>query len=101
MKGKTCSDSQPLKRGIMRQKFLLSRNLEKKELRILEYAVIDKDLKQVATDYLRKYNYLLIGEETYRSEAILDSISRGNADLVGTLRTHNIFPISIIFNYKE
>jgi hypothetical protein len=78
----------------MRQKFLISRNLKRKEFRILEYAVIDKDLKQVESQKLRKDNFLLIGEETYRSEAILDSIARGNTDLVETLRTHNIFPIS-------
>ncbi len=78
----------------MRQKFLISRNLERKELRIMEYAVIDKDLKKVSSDNLRKDNFSLVGEETYKSEAILDSIARGGTDLVETLRTHNIFPIS-------
>ena len=78
----------------MRQKFLISRNLERKELRIMEYAVIDKDLKKVSSDNLRKDNFSLVGEETYKSEAILDSIARGDTDLVGTLRTHNIYPIS-------
>jgi hypothetical protein len=79
----------------MRQKFLISRNLERKELRIMEFAVIEKDLKKVTSENLRKDNFSLVGEETYKSDLIVDSIARGNADLIGTLRTHNIFPISI------
>lgn len=77
----------------MRQKYLISRNLKRAELRIMEYAVIDKDLKKVASEYLQKDNFSLIGEETYKSDTIINSISLGNAALVGTLRTHNIFPI--------
>lgn len=79
----------------MRQKFLISRSLKREELRIVEYAVIDKDLKKVTELNLRKDNFSLVGEETYKSKAIIDSIARGDADLIGTLRTHNIFPISI------
>jgi hypothetical protein len=78
----------------MRQKYLISRNLKRKELRISEYAVIDKDLKKVTSENLSNDSFSLVGEETYKSEAILDSIARGNADLIGTLRTHNIYPIS-------
>jgi hypothetical protein len=78
----------------MRQKFLISRNLKREELKILEYAVIEKDLKKVATDNLRKDNFSLVGKEKYNSKTILDAMARGNADLINTLRTHNIFPIS-------
>ena len=78
----------------MRQKFLISRNLKKEELKIMEYAVIEKDLKKVKSPNLRRDNFSLVGEETYKSKAIIDSIARGDADLIGTLRTHNIFPIS-------
>ena len=60
----------------------------------MEYAVLDKDLKKVASENLRKDNFSLIGEETYKSETIINSISLGNAALVGTLRTHNILPLS-------
>lgn len=60
----------------------------------MEYAVIDKDLKKVISENLRRDNFSLVGQETYKSEAIVDSIARGNADLIGILRTHNIFPIS-------
>jgi hypothetical protein len=79
---------------MMRQKFLISRNLEKKELKIMEYAVIDKNLKKVTSENLDKNNFALVGEETYKSESIIDSIAQGDANLIGTLRTRNIFPIS-------
>lgn len=78
----------------MRQKFLISRNIKRKELRIMEYAVIDNDLKKVRSENLHKDNFTFVGEETYKSEAILDSIARGNDYLIGTLRTHNLFPVS-------
>ena len=78
----------------MRQKFLISRDFTKNELKIMEYAVLDKDLKKVASENLRKDNFSWIGEETYKSKTIINSISLGAAALVGTLRTHNIFPIS-------
>lgn len=60
----------------------------------MEYAVIDSSLKKVSSENLHKDNFTFVGEETYKSEAILDSIARGNDDLIGTLRTHNFFPIS-------
>ena len=78
----------------MRQKYVISRNLKRNELKIMEYAILHKDLKKVASENLRKDNFSLIGQETYKSDSIINSISLGNAALVGTLRTHNIFPIS-------
>ena len=78
----------------MRQRYLISRNIKRKELRIMEYAVLDKDLKNVASEYLHRDNFALVGEETYENEKIIKSISIGSAALVQTLRTHNIFPIS-------
>jgi hypothetical protein len=78
----------------MRQKYLISRNFKRKELKITEYAVLDKDLKKVVSENLRKDNFSLIGQETYKSDVIINSISLGSAALVETLRTHNIFPIS-------
>jgi len=78
----------------VRQKYLISRDLKRQELTIMEYAVLHKDLKKVASESLRKDNFSLVGEETYKSDTIMNSIALGNAALVGTLRTHNIFPIS-------
>jgi hypothetical protein len=78
----------------MRQKYLISRNLERNVLRIMEYAVLNKDLNKVASEKLHRENFSLLVEETYESEIIKKSISLGNNALVKTLRTHNIFPIS-------
>jgi len=77
----------------MRQKYLISNNLKRKELRVTEYAVLDKDLKKIASEHLRQNNYTLIGKETYKSEQIVDAISQGKNALIRAIRTDNIFPI--------
>ena len=77
----------------MRQKYVISRNGPKNKLKISEYAIIDKDLKKVATSMLQNKNYSFLCEETYESEIIVNSISKGMNELVAVLRTRNIFPI--------
>jgi hypothetical protein len=81
------------RRKDMRQKYVLSRNDAKDKLKISEYAIIDKDLKKVASSMLQKENFSFLCEETYESEIIISSISKGMNDLVAILRTDNIFPI--------
>lgn len=78
----------------MRQKYAIYRNVSQKMLRIREYAVLDKDLKKIPSDELRQDHFSFLCEETYESEHIVNSISRGIGDLIQTLRTRNIFPIS-------
>ena len=77
----------------MRQKYVISRNGLKNELKIREYAVIDKNMKKVASSMLKKGNFSFLCEETYESEIIVSTISRGTNALVAILRTPNIFPI--------
>jgi hypothetical protein len=77
----------------MRQKYVISRDGDKNKLKIREYAIIDKNLKKVATSMLQKNNFSFLCEETYESEIIVDSISKGINALVSSLRTNNIFPI--------
>ena len=77
----------------MRQKFIITQNSVKNELNIKEYANIDKIPKNATTLVLRKENYSLLGEETYRNESVVSSISKGRGALVAILRTHNLFPI--------
>jgi len=77
----------------MRQKYVISRNGAKNELSISEYAIVDKNLNKVASSMLIKENYSFLCEETYESEMIVSSISKGMNALVTSLRTHNIFPI--------
>ena len=77
----------------MRQKYVISRNGAKNRLKIREYAILDIKLKKVASSMLKMENYSFLCEETYESEIIVSSISKGMNALVTILRTHNIFPI--------
>jgi hypothetical protein len=77
----------------MRQKYVISRNDAKNKLKISEYAIIDKDLKQVVPSMLQKEDFSLLCEETYESEIIVSCASKGMNALVAVLQTHNMFPI--------
>jgi len=81
------------RRKDMRQKYVISRNGAKNNLKIREYAIIDKNLNKVASSMLRKGSFSFLCEETYESEIIESSISKGMNALVAILRTDNIFPI--------
>ena len=77
----------------MRQKYVISRNVAKNKLKIMEYAILDIKLKKMASSMLKKGSFSFLCEETYESEIIVSSISKGMNALVAILRTHNIFPI--------
>ena len=77
----------------MRQKYVISRDGVKNKLKIREYAIIDKNLREVASSMLQRGSFSFLCEETYESEIIVSSISKGMSALVSTLRTNNIFPI--------
>jgi hypothetical protein len=81
------------RRKDMRQKYVISRDGDKNNLKIREYAIIDKNLKKVASSMLQKGSFSFLCEETYENEMIVSSISKGMNALVAILRTHNIFPI--------
>ncbi|PQP33742.1 hypothetical protein C6A37_11365 [Desulfobacteraceae bacterium SEEP-SAG9] len=72
---------------------MISRDGVKNKLKIREYAIIDKTLKKVVSSMLQKESYSFLCEETYESDIIVSSISKGMDALVAILRTHNIFPI--------
>jgi len=78
----------------MRQKYMISRNINRKRLIISEYAVIERDPKKVLISMLEKSQFSFLCEETYDSEVIIKSIIRGIQFLVASLRTHNLFPIA-------
>jgi len=81
------------RRKDMRQKYVISRNGAKNNLKIREYAIIDKNLNKVASSMLQKGSFSFLCEETYESEIIESSISKGMNALIAILRTDNIFPI--------
>jgi hypothetical protein len=77
----------------MRQKYVISRNIQKNNLIIKEYAIIDKNIKKIETSNLRKDNFSFLCEEKYESDIIVSSIAKGMKALIAVLRTQNIFPI--------
>ena len=77
----------------MRQKYVISRDVAKNELKIREYAITDTSLNKLASSMLKKGNFSFLCEEVYESEVIENSISKGRNALVKILRTRNIFPI--------
>ncbi len=77
----------------MRQKYVISLDGANNKLKIREYAIIDKNLKKETSSMLKKRSFSFLCEETYESEAIVHSISKGMNALVAILRTPNIFPI--------
>ena len=77
----------------MHHKYVISQDRSKNILKIREFAIIDKIPKNVLTMVVQKENYSLIGQETYNSETVANSISKGKRALVATLRTHNLYPI--------
>jgi hypothetical protein len=81
------------RRKVMRQKYVISRDGTENKLKIREYAIIDKNLNKVASSMLEKGNFSFLCEESYESEIIASSISKGVSTLVSILRTQNIFPI--------
>ena len=78
----------------MRQKYLISRNDSKSELKISEFAVTERDInRNAAASNKRKARYTFLCAETYTRDKIQHSISKGIETVVASLRTENIFPI--------
>ena len=78
----------------MRQKYILTQESPDGGLHIKEYAVVDKDLKNLDRELLHDDHFLFISETHYTGEEIQRSISQGPSFLVDTLRTPNFFPIA-------
>ena len=77
----------------MRQKYRICRLEEDKGLRIQEFAVIEKDTKNVDSEMLRDTHFDLICEQHYDFETIVESARAGHGQLVETIRTPNLYPI--------
>ena len=81
-------------RKTMRQKYRICQSQKKKRLNIKEFAVVEKDTKNVDSSMLREDHFDLICEQDYDGEAIVRSAAAGYDELVETLRTPNLFPIA-------
>ena len=78
----------------MLHKFLIKRNESKKELRIREYANLEREPKH-AWQRSDEAAFSLIGEETYGKGAVTLAIKKGKRHLISVLRTRNMYPIGI------
>lgn len=77
----------------MRQKYVISQEGAKHDFKIREYAIIDKNLRNVDSSMLRQEDFEFLCEETYSHDRIERSIARGREAVVDALRTPNLFPI--------
>jgi hypothetical protein len=77
----------------MRHKYEIRRDDKSKQLTIREFAVLDRNVKNVETSMLKEDSYTLLCEETYAGEVIRQAVSNGVADVMAVLRTENLYPI--------
>jgi hypothetical protein len=78
----------------MRQKFRICQAKRQKTLTIQEFAVVEKDTKNLDSSMLRDDHFDLIGQQDYDGETIARSAAAGQVELVETLRTPNLYPIA-------
>ena len=78
----------------MRQKYRICRTKKNKAFNIKEFAVVEKDTKNVASTMLRDDHFDLICEQDYDGDTIARSAAAGSGQLVEVLRTPNLFPIA-------
>jgi hypothetical protein len=79
----------------MKQRYFICRDEKTNELTIEEYAVIAGNPKTYEISGLTPDDFTLLCIETYEGKKIRKAISQGKEALVGTLRTNNLYPISI------
>jgi hypothetical protein len=82
----------------MKQRYFISRDEKTNELTIEEYAVVVGNLKTYEINALNPGDFTLLCIETYEGKKIKKAISQGKEALVTTLRTDNLYPISIYAN---
>lgn len=78
----------------MRQKYRICQSQKQTKLNIKEYAVVEKDTKNVDSSMLRDDHFDLVCEQNYDGAAIARSAAVGFEELVDVLRTPNLFPIA-------
>lgn len=77
----------------MRQKYTICREKNEKRLSIKEYAILEKTPRNPVASMSGEDLFSFIGEETYDSSAIENSIEEGINALAAALRTEGMFPI--------
>ena len=77
----------------MRQKYSICREEKEKRLSIKEYAILEKIPRGPGTQMGEEALFSYLGEETYDSAVIVDSIEKGIDGLIMALRTERMYPI--------
>lgn len=77
----------------MRQKYVITQEGAEHDIKIREYAIVDKNLHNVDSAMLREEDFEFLCEETYSHDRIERSIAEGRDAVVDVLRTPNLFPI--------
>lgn len=77
----------------MRQKYVITQEGADHDIKIREYAIVDKNLHNVDSAMLRDEDFEFLCEETYSHDRIERSIAKGREAVVDALRTTNLFPI--------
>ena len=78
----------------MRQKYRICQSQKKNTLNIKEFAVLDKDTKNVDSSMLREDHFDLICDQDYDGKVVARAAAAGCDELVETLRTTNLYPIA-------
>lgn len=77
----------------MKQKYTICREKNEKRLSIKEYAILERTPRNPVVSTSDEVLFSFLGEETYNSSSIVDSMGKGIDALVATLRTDSMFPI--------
>jgi hypothetical protein len=77
----------------MRQKYTICREKNEKRLSIKEYAILERTPRNPVVSTSGEVLFSFLGEETYNSSSIVDSMGKGIDALIETLRTDRMFPI--------
>ena len=78
----------------MRQKFRICQLNNSELLNIKEFAVIEKDTKNLNSAMLREDHFDLVCEQDYRGKEIANAVAAGLDQVVETLRTTDFYPIA-------
>lgn len=77
----------------MLQKYVIVYDKAKEQVRIREYSVIEKNLKNTPASLLRDEDFVFMCAEKYSASTIDEAMTGGMVPLVAALRTRNLFPI--------
>jgi hypothetical protein len=80
-------------RKTMRQKYRICQLRKKKTLNIKEFAVVEKDTKNVDSSKLRDDHFDLVCEQDYDENTIARAADAGCDEMIEALRTPNLYPI--------